>query len=531
MARKSKITVHPAFKIGDISPRLYGVFLEPIGTFVNGSMYNPKHPTADENGFRQDWIDALKATEVPAVRLPGGNFLSGWNWKHSVGPKDKRRTQLDTAWYQYYTNEIGHDEYLQWTHLIGAEPMYTANLGTGNLQDAIDLVEYTNHKAGSYWADLRREYGHEEPYGVKTWYLGNEMDGPWQIGSWQKDPRGYGILSHEVSKGMKWTDPTIETIVCASCSPFLATYPEWDIDVLQECYETVDYISLHHYHIAPPGDYGALLGGSVHFENYIKTELAVCDYVQTKLRSPKQMMLSFDEFASRMQPLRGSKPGRSQVWEHEFDPTKEYVLHDPNNMDFESRFVNQGGDIVGALANAATLLVLLKYADRVKIGCMTRGLHALAHTNQNTVWKKAVHYPFTQMIKYGRGVSLRTSIECDTYDIPGYAPQHNFQYADVEGVGYIDAATAFDEGKGELNIFVINRDWEGSTNLDLDVSGFEGYKLVEHSELYSDDINAVNTFDNPDVVVPKVNANSKLENGTISAQLKPFSWNLFRLTK
>ena len=531
MAKKSKITVHPAFQVGEISPRLYGAFLEPIGTMVNGSMYNPKHPTADARGFRQDWMEALKASGLPAVRLPGGNFLSGWDWKDSIGPKEKRKTMLDTAWFQYYTNEIGHDEYLQWTQEIGAEPLYTVNFGTGSLTDALHLVEYTNHKAGSYWSDLRREYGQEDPYGVKTWYLGNEADGPWQIGSWQKDPRGYGVMAHEVSKGMKWIDPTIETVACVSSSPFLAHYPQWDLEALQECYESVDYISLHHYHIAAPGDYGALLGGSVYFEDYIRTELGLCDFVQTKLRTPKQMMISFDEFASRMQPLEGSMAGRGTVWEHTHEPTREYVRHDPDNMAATARKFNRGGDMLSALSSASTFLVLLRHADRIKIGCLTHGLQSIADTDRDHVWKRAGHYPFTQLMKYGRGQSLKTVIDCDTYDIPGYAISHQFQYRTMEGVGYIDAASAFDEDKEELNIFVINRDWTGDTNVDLDVSAFTGYKLVEHIQLYSEDIDAVNTYEAPDTIVPTVNVETMLQDGIITACLKKLSWNVFRLSR
>ena len=169
-----------------------------------------------------------------------------------VTPKELRKKHLDLAWYQYITNEVGHDEYVQWAEQVGTEAMYTINLGTGDIKDAQHIVEYTNHPGGTYWSDLRREYGHENPYDVKTWYLGNEMDGPWQIGSWGQNPKGYGILCNEVSKVMKWTDARIETAVCASSSLWMNTYPQWEEDVLQECYDTVDYISMHHYHSAPP---------------------------------------------------------------------------------------------------------------------------------------------------------------------------------------------------------------------------------------------------------------------------------------
>ncbi len=247
MGKRAVITVHPLYKIGEISQRLYGAFLEPIGTMVNGTMFQPHHPTADENGFRTDVIEALKDAELPAVRLPGGNFVSGWDWKDSIGPKEQRKVHLDLAWHQIYTNDVGHDEYLKWAKLIGTEPMYTINLGSErNLNDAVYLTEYTNYSGGTYWSDLRRKYGQEDPYGVKLWYLGNEMDGPWQIGSWELNPGGYGIHANEISKAMKWVDGSIETAVCVSCSPLICHYPEWDMAVLEKCYDSVDYVSMHY---------------------------------------------------------------------------------------------------------------------------------------------------------------------------------------------------------------------------------------------------------------------------------------------
>jgi alpha-L-arabinofuranosidase len=525
--KTASIHLHPHFRIGDISPRLYGAFLEPIGTMVNGSMYNPKHPTADANGFRQDFMEALRSAGVPAVRLPGGNFVSGWDWKDSIGPKENRKTKLDTAWFQYYTNEIGHDEYLKWTRAIGAEPMYTVNLGTNGLRDALHIVEYTNHPSGSYWSDLRREYGHELPYRVKTWFLGNEMDGPWQIGSWEKDPRGYGILAHEVSKGMKWTDPGIETVACVSSSPFLAHYPQWDLEVLQECYETVDYISLHHYHIAAPGDYAALLGGSCFFEDYIDTEIGLCDFLQTKLRSSRKMMLSFDEYGSRQQPLESILPGQGTVWEHTFDPEQRYVRHDPDDMHSKSQFIPRGG-MPDALSSASTLLALIRHADRVKIGCMTAGLQTLAATDRDHVWKPVAQYPFAQLMKYGRGIALQTAVACDRYDIPGYAPSHQFQYRTRREINFIDAASAYSPETKELAVFVINRDCEHDRLLEIDAGAFESCRLIEHIQLHSEDMQATNTYEHPDTVLPAANPDAAFKNGKATAIVRKLSWNVFR---
>lgn len=534
MGKKATVTVHPAYRIGDISPRLFGAFLEPIGSMVNGSMYNPKHPTADDKGFRRDFIDALKGTGLPTVRLPGGNFVSGWDWKDSIGPREKRKAHLDLAWHQYIPNDVGHDEYLQWAERVGFEPMYTINLGTGDINDAISVVEYSNHDGGTYWSDLRREYGHEKPYGVRTWYLGNEMDGPWQIASWEKNPRGYGILAHEVSKAMKWVDPTIETIACVSSSPFLHTYPQWDLEVLQECYETVDYISLHHYHSAPVDDLGALLGGSAMFEDYIKTEIALCDFVQTKLRTRKQMMLSFDEYGSMMQPARplhyGWGGNLNVTTFYQFDPKATYVRHDPDDWSTR-RFRMRGGDILHAITGASTMLLFMRHADRVKIGCMTGGLGALAATSREHVWRSAAYYPYTQLIRYGRGVSLMPSVDCDTYDIPGYANSDFRQYDTHEGVPYIESAAAYDKANDELNVFVINRNWKQDATLELDVRGFEDYGFEEHIQLYTDDISAANSYENPNAIVPSVNSAARFEGGKVTTVAKKLSWNVFRFKK
>lgn len=531
MAKTAKITIHPNFKIGEIDERLFSAFLEPIGTMVNGTMYNPKHPMSDEQGFRMDFIDMLKSARVPAIRMPGGNFVSAWQWKDSIGPKKQRKVHLDPAWYQYITNDVGHDEYLQWAEKVGTNPLYTINLGTGRIQDAMDIVEYTNHEGGSYWSDLRKKNGHKKPYNVKTWYLGNEMDGPWQLGSWDKDPFGYGVLCQETSKAMKLIDPTIETAVCGSSAPFMEHFPEWDEKVLDQCYDTVDYLSVHFYHTAPPGDLKSLLGGSVYYDDFLNTEAAMIDYVESKHRSPKKVMISLDEYGAMVRPLEPLKPGWGRYnmarMHNTFNPDRKYAYMDPDNME---EHVFPGGDMLYMLSNTAIQLTLLKHADRVKIGCLTMGLHALAQADHDHVWRCAGRFPIMDFIKYAKGTSMQTSVECETFDMPGYAVEDTSQYTGKEGVNYVDAASAWDEEKGTLSIFVMNKNEESEYPLNIDISGFGDYVLKHATEFYSKDLEKKSSFED-ECFLPQRKIDVEVKDGVVTTSLKPLSWNVFCLEK
>jgi len=532
MGQNAKITIHPEFTIGEISPELFSAFLEPIGTMVNGTMYNPKHPTADNQGFRTDFIDAIRASKLGAVRLPGGNFVSAWQWKDSIGPKSERKVHLDPAWYQYIPNDVGHDEYLQWAEKANVAPLYTVNMGTGTLQDAMDIVEYTNHEGGTYWSDLRRKNGHEKPYGVKTWYLGNEMDGPWQLGSWDRDPHGYGALCCEASKAMKWIDASIKTAVCGSSAPFMEHFPEWDEKVLDQCYDVVDYLSVHHYHFAPPGDYKALLGGALYYEDFINNEVAMIDFVASKHRSPKKVMISFDEYGGISKPNAPLNPGwgrYNMARNHfRFDPERKYILHDPDNMN-DRQF--PGGDMAHLLSMTSIQLALLRHADRVKIGCMTGGLGAIAASNHDHVWKAASHYAFTQLISFATGTSMQVKVDSETYDMPGYAIEDTSQYTGKDGVNYVDAASAWDKEKEQLTVFVINRNETESYPLTMDLSGFKGYSKITHTEMYTEDMEKKNSYGNDDIIAPRENSETTISDGIVSSHIAPLSWNVFVLTK
>ena len=226
---KARIRLQKDCIISPIDPRVFGSFIEHLGRAVYTGIYEPGHPTADAFGFRGDVEALIRPLHVTQIRYPGGNFLSGYDWRDGIGPKDRRPVRPDMAWSAIEPNQVGTDEFLQWCERIGAQPMMAVNLGTGTPKDAVELLEYCNGDMHTYWADKRRENGREAPYNVKLWCLGNEMDGPWQICS--KTATEYGRIACETAKLMKMFDPTIETVACGSSYRTMPTFGTWEEEV------------------------------------------------------------------------------------------------------------------------------------------------------------------------------------------------------------------------------------------------------------------------------------------------------------
>ena len=291
---KAQILVNKNFKVGEIDRRIYGSFIEHLGRAVYNGIYEPGHPTADDQGFRQDVIDLIKKLNVPIVRYPGGNFVSGYNWEDGIGDRSKRPQRMELAWGTTETNQIGIDEFQEWAKRADTEVMMAVNLGTRGPEEARNCLEYCNSTTDTYWANLRRKNGFEQPFGIKVWCLGNEMDGDWQMGG--KTPDEYGRIAFETAKLMKWTDPSIELVACGSSNNKMPTFVDWEYKVLDHTYEYIDYLSLHQYFGNAADDSQDFLCCSVDMDNFIKTIAAVCDAVKAKKRSDKTVNLSFDEW-------------------------------------------------------------------------------------------------------------------------------------------------------------------------------------------------------------------------------------------
>jgi alpha-N-arabinofuranosidase len=376
--------------------------------------------------------------------------------------------------------------------------MYAVNLGTRGIDAARNVVEYCNHPGGTYWSDLRKSHGVKEPYRIKTWCLGNEMDGPWQIG--HKTAEEYGRLAQETAKVMRQVDKDLELVVCGSSGTGMPTYPEWEATVLDHTYEEIDYVSLHSYFGHEKGQTKNFLAKSITMDNMIKTVLAICDYTKAKKRSKKTINLSFDEW---------------NVW----------FSNRANKIPWSiaPAWGEQMYTVVDAVVSGSLMITLIKHSDRMTIACQSELLNVIAPimTRKGGLsWRQTIYYPLLHASVYGRGRALNLNIKSPVY--------HDDEF---DAVPYIDGVATVDDEKATLTIFAVNRSLEEAIALEGDAREYADYVVLEHLVLTADDIMSGNTADNPDNVVPQSIGQASLTDGKLSAILPRTSWNVIRLKK
>ena len=492
---KAKITANKRFIIGDIDRRIYGSFIEQLGRAVYEGIYEPDHPTADDCGFRGDVLELVKKLNVPIVRYPGGNFVSGYNWEDGIGDKSKRPKRMDLAWGAVDSNQVGIDEFQEWAKRAGSEVMMAVNLGTRGMDDARNCVEYCNSRADSYYANLRRANGFEEPFGIKVWCLGNEMDGPWQLG--HKTAEEYARLAAETAKVMKRADNTIQLVACGSTG--YGRIGDWEYRVLDETYPFVDYVSLHTYFDNKENNTPKFLARTEEMHEYINGVVAYCDALKAKKKAKKTINLSYDEW---------------NVW---FHSQQEDALNRDRDRWKEAR--HQLEDVYNfedALVVGSMLMTLQNHSDRVKMACLAQLVNVIAPImteKGGKAWAQTIFYPFYYGSNYGNGATLRTMIESDTYDVAGYR----------KDVPYLVSSVIYNAEAGELVVYAVNRSLDEDMELELDMEGFASRELFEHIELYNDDLKAINDKDVERVAPAKVEINA---DGKIV--LKKHSWNMLR---
>ena len=501
--KKAKITADKAYRISEVDRRLMGSFIEHLGRTVYDGIYKPDHPTADENGFRNDVKELIRELGVTVVRYPGGNFVSGYNWKDGIGPKEDRPAKYDPAWKRIETNEIGTDEFIRYAKEVGFEPMMAVNMGTGTPQDAQEMLDYCNG-TGSYWSDKRVENGSAEPYGVKLWCLGNEMDGPWQICSMDAD--AYAKKAMEASKMMRWTDPSIETVFCGSCAtePEHRTFGFWDRMVLERAYEEIDYISLHRYYNYTPAanmfyplleTFDDIPHFFVDLQDFIDMAKGAADYVKVATHSNKTVNISFDEWGV--------------ITNDRADGTRDRRGY--------SSFTMADTMIYGGI-----LCTFLNNADRVKIAnqslLVNNGGMISTEKGGDGIIRQGTFYPFMHVAKYGKGIAIRSVIDGPLVKTARFGE-----------LPAIVSATVYNPETGDLTVFAINCSMEDDIEASFDLSSFKGLTAVEKIEVATDDPQVRNTFETPDVIAPTTLALDAPVDGVVTAILKKHSWNVLRL--
>ena len=481
----ARVVAQAARSVADMDRRLLGAFLEHLGRAIYTGVYEPGSKLADANGFRKDVMAEVKGLGVPIMRYPGGNFVSGYNWLDGVGPRDKRPTVLERAWNSLETNQFGTNDFMDWCKLVGTEPLLGFNLGTGTPEQAVAYVEYCNVDKGTKWSDLRREHGYEAPHNVKYWCLGNEMDGPWQMG--HMTAREYGRKARDSARQIRVVDPTTQLIACGSSNTILPTYLVWDREVLEECYDQVDGISLHNYYGNTPAlsgnDSSRYLAMNLDMERQIQEIAAVCDYVRGVQKSRKRLWLSFDEW-NVWYRARGGTFANGQ---RKFAPP---LLEEVYNL--------EDALLVGGFVNT-----LLRQAERVRVGCLAQIVNVIAPlvTNQTSVLRQSIYYPYAWSLKYARGRVLDLLVQSETYPIKAAGLRPDFARDDA--VPYVDVAATLDAPSGQLALFMLNRDLQGERELVLDCRDFTPTRVLATETLTGADLKAANSFDQPTLVAPR----------------------------
>ncbi len=486
------IKIDKSKQISRIDRRIFGSFVEHLGRAVYGGVYEPTHPTADEDGFRSDVKELVSELSVPVIRYPGGNFVSGYNWEDGTGDKSRRPRKMELAWQSIETNEVGIDEFQKWAGEVGSELMMAVNLGTRGADEARQLVEYCNSDTDTYYADMRRNNGFEQPFGIKLWCLGNEMDGPWQICS--QTAKEYARKACEAAKVMKWVDNSIELVACGSSNSTMETFGEWEETVLNECYDYIDYISLHNYYGNPENKTEEYLGCSLDMNRFIKRVAAICDKVGAAKKRDKKINLSFDEW---------------NVWYHSSEQDKQVPKWTIAPPLLEDIYNLEDALVVGCL-----LITLIKNSDRVKIACLAQLVNVIAPIMTKTgggVWKQTIFYPYLHALKYANGAALDISCECGSY--------HTEKYGEVP---FVESTAVYDENSRELTVFAVNRSLTESVLLKTDLSGLVGAELIEHLVVTGEDVKSINTCDEEKVFT----TNGHTADGV--SELPSKSWNVIR---
>jgi alpha-N-arabinofuranosidase len=484
---QTTLTLHSAFRIGEVDPRIYGGFLEHMGRCVYEGVFEPASAHADENGFRRDVVGALDRLAMPVIRYPGGNFASGYHWEDGVGPAESRPTVRELAWQSIETNQFGTDEFLKLCRRLDWTPMLSVNLGTGTPEEARNWVEYCNAPGGTRYSDMRVDNGSSDPYAVPLWCLGNEMDGPWQLGHVPAEQ--YAIRAQQAAKMMKDVDRSLELVLCGSSGPMMPSFMQWDREVLERVGGLADYISLHRYVDNRAEDTPDFLAVTNAIDAQIENMDAACRFVQAKRRSRKRAYLCFDEWNVWYKNMEMSGAGKQAP----------HLIEERYNLE-------------DALVVAGFFNSFLRHADVVKIANIAQIVNVIApiQTRGDEMLLQSIFHVFEMYSKRKGGYALRTAV-----DGPSYEGATNGCVHTIDSSAVVDG--------DELHVFASNRslDDRAPVHIAFVDRTIERVKVCEI--VTGDDPKAENSFEDPSRISAQKFDGVKLGPAGADVSLPPLS--------
>ncbi|NMM99075.1 alpha-N-arabinofuranosidase [Bifidobacterium olomucense] len=521
-ATPSKTTIATFTPVADIPRRLFGSFVEQLGRSVYGGIYEPTHPTADEYGFRKDVLDLVKELGVTCVRYPGGNIVSNYRWEDGTGPREKRPVRRELAWHQTETNEVGIDDFYHWSKKAGTEIMLAVNMGTRGLQEALDELEYVNGAPGTTIADRRVANGIPEPMNIAMWCIGNEMDGPWQVG--HMTPEEYASRVEKVAHAMKLAESGLEMVACGSSSAQMPTFGTWEKTVLTRAYEYLSFVSAHAYYYDhdhdshKPEGMREFLASSEDMKQFIATVASCADYAREQNHGTKDIAISFDEWGVWYQDVWQKqeaewKAAETEGLHTEPWPKAPHLLEDVYNAS-------------DAVVEGSLMITLLKHCDRVRSASRAQLVNVIAPImaeENGPAWKQTIYYPFAEVANHARGVAYAPAVDGPTF--------HTETYGDVQA---LESVVTWDETTREGLILAVNRDPDAAHEVSIDVTALPGVDAarfeVTHAEmLHDNDPYRKNTAADPLAVTPQ-ELPVAADGAAVSFALPSIAWSAVRFT-
>ena len=467
--------------IGEVHPHVFGNFVEHLGRCVYGGVFEEKSPLSDADGFRKDVMDATRGLGVTLLRWPGGNFASGYNWKDGIGPRDDRPARRDHAWGLLESNRFGTDDFLKYCERLGVEAYLCINAGLGSVEDARNWVEYTNESANTYWAQQRRKNGRDKPWNVKIWGLGNEIDGPWQLG--HKNAEDYAKFALEAAKAMRRADESIKLIASGSSNFGPGSdWVGWNRTVLERLKNEIDYISLHTYVGNRTNNFEEFMGFARDLEDRIEVVKGQIRAVRVGNPAARPIHIAFDEW---------------NVWYRTLVPGS--TEYDIAKTGLEEKYNYEDALAMGVFLNA-----FFRHADVVKMANLAQLVNVIApmFTNPQGLYFQTTYFPIAEYAKQRGYQSLDVRV-----DSPSYRADK------ARGLGYLDVSATYDPKTRKVFVNVLNRSEKSDVAARIENVAGAPSGPVNVWELNHPDLKASHTFGKDDVVRPKTRSASVKASG------------------